>query len=161
MSKVMRHMIADYLQTAASPSVVNSLMGTGFTTLDENPAAKVDSTAFVNDRSASGSISGYACVFPFDTQLITDQAAVAFLHNIARNQKTGDEAETYYYRVDLYGGAAGSTEYPARKFKVAVEVSGVTAAGGEIVKVAGNLHQIGDLVEGTFDTSDNSFTPAA
>lgn len=158
--KVIRYMIADYLETAAGEAPTNSLMGTGFLTLDENPSAKVDKTAFVSDKSASGSITGYETTFPFDTQLIKDDAAIEYLYNIARDQKTGSDAETNYYRVDLYKGEDGKTSYPCRKFRVAVEVTGVTGAGTEIVRVAGNLHQVGNFVEGTFDTTTKTFTAA-
>lgn len=157
MAKVMRYMIADYLETAAE---TNSLMGTGFTSLDENPSAKVDKTAYINDVSTSGTITGYENSFAFDTQFIEDDAAIAFLYDIARNQKTGSEAETNYYRVDLYKeGTSGA--YPARKFRVCVEVTGITGAGTEIMKVAGNLHQVGNFTEGTFNTTTKTFTASS
>ena len=91
MAKVMRYMIADYLKTGSTPSDTYSLMGTGFTTLDENPAAKVEKTPYINDKSASGTITGYENSFAFDTQMISDDAAISFLYDIARNQKTGSE----------------------------------------------------------------------
>ena len=71
MAKVMRYMIADYLKTGSTPSDTYSLMGTGFTTLDENPAAKVEKTPYINDKSASGTITGYENSFAFDTQMIS------------------------------------------------------------------------------------------
>lgn len=157
MAKVMRYMIADYLKTGSTPSDTYSLMGTGFTTLDENPAAKVEKTPYINDKSASGTITGYENSFAFDTQMISDDAAISFLYDIARNQKTGSDAETDYIRVDLYKDEV-SGAYPARKFRVCVEVTGITGAGTEIVKVAGNLHQVGNFVEGTFNPSTKAFT---
>ena len=165
MKKVIRYLIADYLNTAGSgtETAAYSLMGTGFNTLDENPTAKVDKTAYINDRSASGSITGYENVFPFDTQLIADDGAIKFIYDIARNQKTGSDAETDYVRVELFETAAEGA-YPARKFRVAVEVTGVSGAGTEIVKVAGNLHQVGNFQEGTFNPATKTFTatqPAA
>lgn len=157
MNKVIRYMIADYLNTGTDSTETYSMMGAGFTALDENPSAKVDKTAYISDRSASGSITGYENKFAFDTQLISDDAAVKYLYNVARNQKVGEEAETDYVRVDLYE-TAESGAYPARKFRVAIEVTGITGAGTEIVRVAGNLHQVGDFVEGTFDPGTKTFT---
>ena len=89
--------------------------------------------------------------------MISDDAAISFLYDIARNQKTGSDAETDYIRVDLYKDEAAGA-YPARKFRVCVEVTGITGAGTEIVKVAGNLHQVGNFVEGTFNPSTKAFT---
>lgn len=156
--KVIRYQIADYLNTTPGSTESFALMGTGFTALDEKPGAKVDKTAYVSDKSVSGTITGYENSFSFDTQLISDDAAIAFLYAIGRDQKTGTDAETDYVRVDLYG-TAQSGAYPARKFRVAVEVSQVTGAGTETVRVAGNLHQVGDFEEGTFNPSTKVFTP--
>lgn len=163
MAKVIRYMVADYLETKKATETpeapaVNSLMGAGFASLDENPTATVDTTAYINDRSASGVITGYSNVFPFDTQFISDDDAIAYIYDIARNQKTGTEAEAKYYRVDIYDAPENGTSYPARQFTVAIEVTGITGAGTEIMRVAGNLHQVGNFVEGTFDTSTKTFT---
>lgn len=158
MAKVIRYQIADYLNTSGSSETAKySLMGAGFTALDENPAAKVDKTAYISDRSASGTITGYENTFPFDTQFISDDEAIKFIYDVARNQKTGAEAETDYVRVDVYADSTG-TSYPARKFRVAVEVTGITGAATEIVRVAGNLHQVGNFEEGTFDIESKTFT---
>lgn len=160
MSKVIRYQIADYLNTSETADTETySLMGHGFNSLDENPAAKVDKTAYINDKSASGSVTGYENSFSFDTQFIDDEAAIQKIYKVARNQLTGTDAETDYVRVDLFGTETAGA-FPARKFKVAIEVSSVTGAGTEIVKVAGNLHQIGDFVEGTFNTATKTFTEA-
>ncbi len=158
MNKVIRYMIADYLNTGTKDAESYSLMGSGFTALDEKPSAKVDKTPYISDRSASGSITGYDNSFAFDTQLISDDAAVKYIYEIARNQKVGVEAETDYVRVDLFEKAVDGA-YPARKFRVAVEVSGTTGAGTDIMKVAGNLHQVGNFTEGTFNPETKVFTP--
>ena len=154
MSKVIRYQVADYLNTAASGDAAFALMGVGFNTLDESPSAKVDKTAYIND--ASGSITGYENTFPFDTQLISDDDAIKFIYDIARNQKTGSDAETDYVRVELFETATAGA-YPARKFRVAVEVTGITGQGTEIMKVAGNLHQVGNFVDGTFNPTTKAF----
>ena len=163
MKKVIRYMIADYLSTqeagAENPAFV--LMNAGFTALDENPSAKIDSTPYVGDRSNSGTITGYENTFPFDTHFISDEAAIKKIYDIARNQLTGDDAECDYVRVDLFDGEEDATSFPARKFRVAVEVTSISGAGTEIVKVAGNLHQVGNFAEGTFDTQTKTFTPKA
>ncbi len=161
MNKVIRHMIADYLNVGTKEAEEYAFMNAGFTTLDENPSAKVETVPYVGDKSASGSITGYETVFPFETQLISDEAAVSFIYNIARNQKTGEDAETDYVRIDEFGTGVntGTTSYPARKFRVAVEVTNIAGEGTQIVKLSGNLHQVGDFVDGTFDTSTKKFTP--
>ena len=160
MDKVNRHRIADYLNTGAALTEEYSLMGTGFTSLSESPSAKVDKTAYIHNKSASGSITGYENVFPFNSDLIADDAAVMALYEVGRNQKTGKDAEFDYVRVDLYKEAV-SNAYPARKFRVAVEITEISGESVETVKVSGNLHQVGDFIEGTFNTTTKAFTPAS
>lgn len=160
MDKVNRHRIADYLNTGTASAEEYSLMGTGFTSLSESPSAKVDKTAYIHNKSASGSIVGYENVFPFNSDLISDDAAVMALYNIGRDQKTGADAELDYVRVDLYKEAVSSA-YPARKFRVAVEITEISGESIETVKVSGNLHQVGDFIEGTFNTTTKAFTPAS
>ncbi len=160
MDKVNRHRIADYLNTGTESAEAYSLMGTGFTSLSESPSAKVDKTAYIHNKSASGSITGYENVFPFNSDLIADDAAVMALYEVGRNQKTGEDAEFDYVRVDLYKEAVSSA-YPARKFRVAVEITEISGESIETVKVSGNLHQVGDFIEGTFNTTTKSFTPAS
>lgn len=159
MNKVIRYMVADYLRVSKEEETY-ALMGSGFSALDENPNAKVDKTAYINDKSATGSITGYENSFAFNTQFISDEEAIKFIYNVARNQKTGADAETDYVRVDLYETEA-SGAYPARKFRVAVEVTSVTGAGTEIMTVAGNLHQVGNFTEGTFNPATKKFTATA
>ena len=134
-------------------------MGAGFNTLDENPAAQIDTKTYINDESATSIIKSYQTQFPFDTDLIKSEQAIMFLYDVGRNQKTGSAAETDYVRVELFNpvGESSST-FKARKFHVAVEVASFAGAGGETIKVTGNLNNVGSFVDGTFDVSTKEFT---
>ena len=76
-----RHEFADYLniQDTENPSFV--LMGTGFTTLDENPGAQTSKKKYVNEAASSSSITSYETVFPFESDLIIQQEAVLALYS--------------------------------------------------------------------------------
>lgn len=159
MSLIMRNEIADYLNVGDQDSESFVLMGTGFNTLDESPSAKTTEKTYISDKASRKTTTGYATVFAFDTDLISDQEAVMKLYDIGRNQIVGTDAELDYVRVELWNrvGVDGS-KFKARKFKVGVEVSSISGAGGENVKVTGNLNAIGDFVDGEFDTSTKTFT---
>lgn len=159
--KVIRYQVADYLAPISEGNEAYALMGAGFSALDENPSATVDKTAYINDKSASGAITGYENTFAFDTQLISDEAAIEQIYDIARNQKTGSEAEAHYVRVELFKGEEGGSSFPARRFRVAIEVTGITGAGTEIMKVAGTMHQVGNFEDGDFDIKTKVFTAKA
>lgn len=159
---VMRYQIADYLNTGKTPTEAYSLMGVGFNTLDENPAAQSDGKTYIHQKSQTSHIKGYQTQFPFDTDLIASEAAVMALYDVGRNQKTGADAELDYVRVELFQPIAEKANtFKARRFKVSVEVSGIAGGGGESIKVTGNLNNVGDFVDGQFDTTTKKFTATA
>ena len=49
---VLRHKIADYLNTGTEEAPEWALMGTGFTTLDESPGAQTESVKYVNEATS-------------------------------------------------------------------------------------------------------------
>lgn len=158
MQNVMRYQIADYINTGTAGNPTWSLMGTGFNTLDENPNAQVDSKTYIHEKAQTSQIKSYQPQFPFDTDLIADDDAVMALYGVGRNQLIGADAQFEYVRVELFKTPSSTNTYPARKFTVAVEVSGFSGGGGEQVKASGNLNVVGDFVEGTFNVSTKTFT---
>ena len=160
---IMRHQIADYLgipgDSKAEPTY--ELMGAGFNTLDENPAAQLDTKTYISDKAASSIIKSYQPQFPFDTDLIKSEKAVMDLYNIGRNELTGADAERDYIRVELFEPVdSKQNTFKARKFRVSVEVASCAGAGGEAIKVTGNLNNVGSFVDGEFNTQTKAFTEA-
>lgn len=153
-----RHDFADYLniQTGESPNFV--LMGTGFTTLDENPGAQTSKKKYVNEKASSSSITSYETVFPFTSDLIIQQEAVLALYKVGRNHCTGSDAEFPYVRVELWDKVEGKeNEFAARLFTVSAEISSIS--GEDEIAVSGNLNAVGDPIDGTFNTTTKTFTP--
>jgi hypothetical protein len=159
---VMRHQIADYLNISSTSIPSFALMGVGFNTLDENPNAQTDAKTYIHQKAQSSQIKNYQTQFPFDTDLIASQEAVMALYSVGRNQKIGADAELEYVRVELFQpDTTLENTFQARKFKVAVAVTGIAGAGGEAVKVTGTLHGVGDPVYGTFNTTTKTFIETA
>jgi hypothetical protein len=157
---IIRNMIADYLNVGTSTAPEWVLMGTGFNTLDENPQAQIDTKAYISDRAATSIIKGYQTQFPFDTDLIESEEAVMAIYNVGRNQLQGGMAEFEYVRVEVFQQLSPpqSDTHPARRFRVAVEVSSITGAGAEVIHVAGNLNNVGDFTNGNFNIDTKTFT---
>ena len=156
-----RYMQANYIDVGTDESSF-ALMGLGFTDLNESPSAQTSSKRYINDKATTKRITGYDWTTAFTTDQVKSDEAVKFICSIGELQKTGPDAETDYVVVDLDQPATGgsaSNEYHARKFHVAVEVSSFENSDGEMT-ASGNLLQIGDLVEGTFNTSTKTFTEA-
>jgi hypothetical protein len=156
---ITRNAIADYLNlgTAETPNWV--LMGTGFNNLDENPQAQIETKAYINNKSATSIIKGYQTQFPFDTDLIESEEAIMALYNVGRNKLTGSAAEFEYVRVELFMEDGEDAEvFAARKFRVAAEIAGIAGPGAEVVHVTGNLNNVGEFVDGTFNIATKTFT---
>lgn len=155
---VMRYQIADYLNTGTDAEEW-TLMGVGFNTLDENPAAQSGGTTYICDKSQTNTVKGYQAQFPFDTDLMSSEKAIMALYEVGRDQKTGSNAEMDYIRVELFRPVASKANtFSARKFRVSVEVASIAGAGGEAVKVTGNLNNVGSFIDGQFDTAARKFT---
>lgn len=152
-----RYMQANYIAVDSDASTY-AFMGAGFSELNESPSAQTSSKRYINDKATTKRITGYDWSTSFNTDQIRSEEAVDFICGIGELQKTGADAETDYVIVDLdKKSGSTSTSYHARKFHVAIEVSSFENNDGEMA-ASGNLLQIGDLVEGTFDTSAKTFT---
>lgn len=151
---------ADYLNVSADKETKKyAFMGTGFTKIDDSPSAQTTSKRYVNNKSATKSITSYDWSAPYELDMIESEEAIAFIAEIGRREKTGSDAETDYIRVDLAGGKSAGG-YPARKRRVAIEVAEFVDTDGEITG-SGNLLGKGDWEFGAFDPETGTFTPEA
>ena len=91
----------------------------------------------------------------------TTYALMGAGYKIGRDELTGADAERDYIRVELFEPVASKENtFKARKFRVAVEVASCAGAGGETIKVTGNLNNVGTFVDGEFNTTTKTFTEA-
>lgn len=156
----MRYDVADYMDVGENGTEEYALMGVGFNSLDESPNAQVDKKAYIHERVSSAKVKGYEGQFPYKADLVKDERVVMKVYDIARNQKTGKDAEVNYLRVELFNPITDKPGvFAARKFLVAVEVSDITGEGANPLEMSGNLNQVGEFIDGQFDKSTNKFTP--
>ncbi len=149
-----RYQEAAYLKV----SEAFELMGTGFEELNEDPGAQTSSKKYINDKSNTSSITSYEGEHAFTADQIMSQAVIKDLVDIGKQRKTGADAERELVRVDLDDPVEGKQNtFKARKFDVAAEISSFSDNDGEW-QVEGTLHDKGDPVMGTFDTSTKTFT---
>lgn len=132
------------------------LLGAGFTELNESPSAKTTSKRYINQSSASQSVSGYEWSTSFNADQISSEKAVEYIRNIGEMQLTGSDTEAEYIIVDLDRPAL-ATGYRARKFNVAIAVDSFDDNDGEL-GVSGKFLGISDPIEGTFNTTSKTFT---
>lgn len=157
---IIRNMIADYLDISETGNPMElELMGTGFTSLDENPNAQAETRAYISDRTASSIIRGYEVQFPFTTDMIASEKAVTKLYSIGRNLKQAGEAEVNYVRAEVFFPTGVADTHPARRFRTSVEVSDITGEGTQIIEMSGNLNVVGDFTPGVFNVITKTFYP--
>lgn len=147
-----RKIQANYLKV----STAFELLGAGFTELNESPSAQTTSKRYINQSSASQSVSGYEWATSFNADQIASEKAIEYIRNIGEMQLTGADSETEYIIVDL-DKAAATAGYRARKFKVAIAVDSFDDNDGEL-GVSGSFLGISDPIVGTFDTTAKTFT---
>ena len=150
-----RKVQANYLQIADA----YELLGTGFTELNESPSAQTTSKRYINQASASQSITGYEWTTSFSTDVIKSENAIEFIREIGELQKLGADTEANYCIVDL-DETESDGKYRARQIKVAIAVDSFDDNDGEFA-ISGSFLGVGDIVEGTFDTSTKTFTANA
>lgn len=161
MALAIRQAIADYINVGTPEDREWALCGTGFVQLDESPNAQMESKVYVHQKEASPSITRYEPVFPFETELWSDEAAVMKIYDIARNRKTSANAQLEYLRTELLIDEVGTpitTVVRARLMTVTVEVSDISGEGGEAISVSGNLNQVGKFIDGGFDLTAKTFS---
>ena len=149
-----RRIQANYLKVGTK----YEFLGTGFSTLDEKPSPKTTSKRYINDASASQSITSYEWSSDFEADQIQSDKAIEYIVNIGEMCKTGADAETEYLIVDL-DKEAKTAGYRARKFKIAIQVDEFSNNDGEL-QCKGSFLGLGDPAEGTvtIDTSTKEAT---
>lgn len=132
------------------------LLGAGFTELNESPSAQTTSKRYVNQSSASQSVTGYEWSTSFNADQIASEKVIEYIREIGEMQLTGEDAESEYIIVD-FDKPAETAGYRARKFKVAIAVDSFDDNDGEL-GVSGSFLGISDPIEGTFNTITKTFT---
>lgn len=146
-----RRIQANYLKVGET----FELLGAGFTELNESPSAQTSSKRYINQASASQSVTGYEWSTSFNVDQIASEKAIEHIRKIGELHLTGAEVEAEYVIVDL-DKEAQATGYRARQFKVAIAVDSFDDNDGEL-GISGSFLGQSDPVEGTFDTSTKTF----
>ena len=147
-----RSIQANYLKV----NDIFELLGTGFTELNESPSAQTANKRYINQVSATQSITGYEWSISFNTDQIASDKAIEYIRNIGEMLLTGADTETEYIIVDLDKKASEENKFRARKFKVAIAVDSFDDNDGEL-GISGTFLGQSDPIEGTFDTSTKTF----
>lgn len=134
------------------------LMNVGFSKFDESSNPTEKSTQYIGDKSKTNSVTGYDNQFDIESDRIMNDAVNDYVYGIFYDRKTGSDAQTYLYLVDLKEPTNTDNVYNARKIKVTVVIESATNNPGENKVFSGALKGVGDFTYGTFNTSTKEFT---
>lgn len=140
---------------ASTPDI--QLLNVGFNKFDEKSNPTQKSTQYVGDKSKTNKVTGYDNQFDIESDRIKNDKVNDYCYDIFFNRKTGTDAETYLYLVDLADSTTENT-YSARKIRVSTVIESCTNNPGESKVFSGSLKGVGDFAYGTFNTSTKTFT---
>lgn len=157
--KVMRYMLQEYYGIPdESGNTVFHYMNKGFTQLNEDGNAQTESEAYIGDKNASPSVTGYENSWSFEAQYIHGDPVCEDIRDIGTMQKTGTDAEREMVSIDLMQNGATEGTYKARKFKIAVETTPPQGEPRSVTVMSGTIHQLGDAEFGSFNPETKTFT---
>lgn len=148
-----RKIEADYLKVNG----VFEFLGAGFSELNESPSAQTTSKRYINQSSATQTVTGYESQHSFNTDQIKSNVAIEHITHIGKMRLTGADTETEYIKAELDKPATAPKSYYARKFNVAIAVDSFDDNDGELATTGNFLDQT-DPIEGTFNTETLTFT---
>lgn len=126
-------------------------MGDGYKEITEDWGPNTESTQYVNMKSASNTVKGYALSMSPERDYLSDEMQTA-IDTMMKKFPTGTECETHYYRyfkTDISGKSGDCIRVP-----VTVCPSSVGGAGGDNLTSTVQINGNGDVELGTITISD-------
>lgn len=134
-------------------------IGDGFTELEEDWGPNTEQKQYINMKSASNSVKGYAFSMSPSREYMSDEMQTC-IDNLFKKFPTGKQCETYYYRfykTDIKGKAGDCIRIP-----VTVCASSTGGAGGDTLTSTIQINGNGDVELGTITIGESGeFTWAA
>lgn len=130
-------------------------LGDGVTELTEDWGPEMSEVQYVNMKSKSNTLNGYAFSTTVEREHMSDEAQT-FIDDSFRKFPTGPDAETEYYRFYKTDKTADG-KYKAIKVPVVAAPSSTGGSGGETLVSSVQLTGNGDVVEGTITIADGTY----
>ena len=131
-------------------------LGGVITQLDENSNPIESEKQYIQNKSKTTKITGFANEFPITQDLVNTDEVSKYFYELFRNRKTGDDLLLDHFIVELWNEVTPGV-YKARKINQSVNISSKTGAPGEQLTFAGSLKG-GEFIDGTFNVATKTFT---
>lgn len=121
-------------------------MGDGFNEITEDWGPNTESTQYVNMKSASNTVKGYALSMSPERAHLSDEMQTV-INEVFKKFPTGTQCETYYYR--FYKSDITGTTGDCIRVPVTVCASSTGGAGGDNLTSTIQINGNGDVELGT------------
>lgn len=132
------------LMGGKTPKIVE--MGDGFNEITEDWGPNTESTQYVNMKSASNTVKGYALSMSPERAHLSDEMQTV-INEVFKKFPTGTQCETYYYR--FYKSDITGTTGDCIRVPVTVCASSTGGAGGDNLTSTIQINGNGDVELGT------------
>ncbi len=144
------------LMGGKTPKIVE--MGDGYKEITEDWGPNTQSDQYVNMKSASNTVKGYALSMTPERDHLSDEMQTA-INTMFKTFPTGEKCNTYYYRfykTDITGTSGDCIRVP-----VTVCPSSTGGAGGDNLTSSIQINGNGDVEVGTITISEGGYEWAA
>lgn len=160
--KIKRSQIAHFLNTTPGKvTATYARIGPGVPELRPEMGPQNETNQYIHEDTATIDVIGYEPSIAVEMECIAGDDVFDYIEGLYMDRAVLDDAVTDLVEVFLYKTPTGKA-YPAIKQGVAVEINqGPGGPANEKPKIAYTLRYRGDPVQGTFDPTTLTFTPAA
>lgn len=155
-----RSEFATFINSGNEQSKDYVLLGEGILSAAINYNPQTTDETYINQDSGTTEIDSYRPTMPIDAKHIETDEALDYLDGLRRTRPVGAAAYTKIVNVWLYETPVGN-EYPAEEQDVSVQFDTFGGDGGAKNSMALTLNYRGDPVQGTFNPTTSTFTPAS
>lgn len=131
-------------------------LGDGVTELTEDWGPDMKETQYVNMKTKSNSLNGYAFSTTVEREHMSDEAQ-EYIDDAFRKFPTGKNAETDYYRF-YKTDKVSDGKYKAIRLPVVAAPSSTGGSGGDTLTSSLSLTGNGSVVEGVITIADGEYT---
>lgn len=161
---IMRYQFASYMGclVAGTGSTVTEefhLIGEGFTQLTEAKNPQEYSRKYVSDKTTRTDVTGFAPQYDYTMDYIAGDKVVEEVAKVTDEELIGTAAQRNIVSVNLWSDPTGAA-CAAKKRAYAI-IPNQKADGTDALVYSGSMKSAGDIIDGTFNTTTNTFTPAS
>ena len=135
--------------TPAAETESYNLIGEGFTQFAESKNPQTYSRKYINHKSQSNDVIGYAPSYAYSCDCISDDPVVREITKVHDGELIGNDARRDVVFINRWDEASNGA-YPAKKRTFAI-IPNQKADGTDAMVYTGQIDAVTDFVEGTFN----------